>query len=151
MTGSEKTNAASPEATTPAVPAGGKLYIKTQGCQMNVYDSARMADLLAAEHGLSLTEDESEADVILINTCSIREKAQEKVFSQLGKWKHLKKGGKPVLIGLVSATMYPTAMFTYVARIDPLLALAEALRLATSGQSQSLLVRSPAAASPEPR
>jgi hypothetical protein len=61
------------------------------------------------------------------------------------------QGGKPVLIGLVSATMYPTAMFTYVARIDPLLALAEALRLATSGQSQSLLVRSPAAASPEPR
>jgi Trypsin-like peptidase domain len=61
------------------------------------------------------------------------------------------QGGKPVLIGLVSATMYPTAMFTYVARIDPLLALAEALRLATSGQSTSLLVRSPAASSPEQR
>src|SRR3989441_66665 len=61
------------------------------------------------------------------------------------------QAGKPVLVGLVSATMYPTAMFTYVARIDPLLALAEALRLATSGQSKSLLVRSPAAASPEQR
>lgn len=59
------------------------------------------------------------------------------------------QAGKPVLVGLVSATMYPTAMFTYVARIDPLLALAEALRLATSGQSKPLLVRSPAAPSPE--
>ena len=61
------------------------------------------------------------------------------------------QAGKPVLIGLVSATMYPTAMFTYVARIDPLLSLAEALRLAASGQSKSLLVRSPAATSPEQR
>ena len=61
------------------------------------------------------------------------------------------QGGKPVLVGLVSATMYPTAMFTYVARIDPLLALAEALRSATSGQSKSLLVRSPAVANPEQR
>ena len=80
-------------------PAKGKLYIKTHGCQMNEYDSARMADVLAAEHGLELTSDEAEADVILVNTCSIREKAQEKVFSQLGRWKHLKKD-KPVLIGV---------------------------------------------------
>ncbi|HBD19100.1 MAG TPA: tRNA (N6-isopentenyl adenosine(37)-C2)-methylthiotransferase MiaB [Arenimonas sp.] len=76
-----------------------KLYIETHGCQMNEYDSARMADVLAAEHGLELTQDEAEADVILVNTCSIREKAQEKVFSQLGRWKHLKKD-KPVLIGV---------------------------------------------------
>jgi len=80
-------------------PAKGKLYIKTHGCQMNEYDSARMADVLAAEHGLELTADEAEADVILVNTCSIREKAQEKVFSQLGRWKHLKRD-KPVLIGV---------------------------------------------------
>ncbi len=105
MTGSQNAPAASLDAATAPLPlpssnAGGKLYIKTQGCQMNVYDSARMADLLAAEHGLSLTQDESEADVILINTCSIREKAQEKVFSQLGKWKSLKKGERPVLIGV---------------------------------------------------
>ena len=80
-------------------PAKGKLYIKTHGCQMNEYDSARMADVLAAEHGLELTSDEAEADVILVNTCSIREKAQEKVFSQLGRWKHLKRD-KPVLIGV---------------------------------------------------
>ncbi|HEY8329518.1 MAG TPA: tRNA (N6-isopentenyl adenosine(37)-C2)-methylthiotransferase MiaB [Rhodanobacter sp.] len=78
----------------------GKLFIKTHGCQMNEYDSAKMADVLKASHGLELTQDESEADVILINTCSIREKAQEKVFSQLGRWKQHKKDGKPVLIGV---------------------------------------------------
>src|SRR5574339_81184 len=79
----------------------GKLFIKTHGCQMNEYDSARMADVLAAEHGLELTQDETEADVILVNTCSIREKAQEKVFSQLGVWRQLKaaKGGS-VIIGV---------------------------------------------------
>ncbi|MCW5579189.1 MAG: tRNA (N6-isopentenyl adenosine(37)-C2)-methylthiotransferase MiaB [Dokdonella sp.] len=78
----------------------GKLYIKTYGCQMNEYDSARMADVLRESHGLELTHDESEADVILVNTCSIREKAQEKVFSQLGRWKQYKQGDKPVLIGV---------------------------------------------------
>jgi len=77
-----------------------KLFIKTHGCQMNEYDSAKMADVLKASHGMELTQDESEADVILINTCSIREKAQEKVFSQLGRWKQHKQGGKPVLIGV---------------------------------------------------
>jgi tRNA-2-methylthio-N6-dimethylallyladenosine synthase len=90
-----------PGAAPRAIPGGarGKLFIKTHGCQMNEYDSAKMADVLAAEHGLELTTDEAEADVILVNTCSIREKAQEKVFSQLGKWKHLKKD-RPVLIGV---------------------------------------------------
>jgi len=78
----------------------GKLYIKTHGCQMNEYDSAKMADVLKAAHGLELTQDEAEADVILVNTCSIREKAQEKVFSQLGRWKEHKQGGRPVLIGV---------------------------------------------------
>ncbi|MBD8899271.1 tRNA (N6-isopentenyl adenosine(37)-C2)-methylthiotransferase MiaB [Rhodanobacter sp. DHG33] len=78
----------------------GKLFIKTHGCQMNEYDSAKMADVLKASHGLELTQDESEADVILVNTCSIREKAQEKVFSQLGRWKEHKQGGKAVLIGV---------------------------------------------------
>ncbi len=78
----------------------GKLFIKTHGCQMNEYDSAKMADVLRASHGLELTQDEAEADVILVNTCSIREKAQEKVFSQLGRWKEHKQGGKPVLIGV---------------------------------------------------
>ncbi|MFI4968922.1 MAG: tRNA (N6-isopentenyl adenosine(37)-C2)-methylthiotransferase MiaB [Lysobacterales bacterium] len=79
----------------------GKLYIKTHGCQMNEYDSARMADVLKASHGLELTRDESEADVILVNTCSIREKAQEKVFSQLGRWKELKRdSSRSVVIGV---------------------------------------------------
>ncbi len=80
--------------------APGKLYIKTHGCQMNEYDSAKMADVLAASHGLALTENEAEADVILINTCSIREKAQEKVFSQLGRWKELKQANPQLVIGV---------------------------------------------------
>ncbi len=84
----------------PAPPARGKLFIQTHGCQMNEYDSARMADVLAASDGLELTTNVEEADVILVNTCSIREKAQEKVFSQLGRWKALKQGGRPVLIGV---------------------------------------------------
>ena len=84
----------------PGLPARGKLYIKTHGCQMNEYDSSKMADVLAASDGLELTDNPEDADVILINTCSIREKAQEKVFSQLGRWKSLKKEGKPVLIGV---------------------------------------------------
>jgi tRNA-2-methylthio-N6-dimethylallyladenosine synthase len=78
----------------------GKLYIKTHGCQMNEYDSDRMAEVLAASHGLDLTDDEREADVILVNTCSIREKAQEKVFSQLGRWRPLKEKRPDVVIGV---------------------------------------------------
>ncbi|WP_334178282.1 tRNA (N6-isopentenyl adenosine(37)-C2)-methylthiotransferase MiaB [Pseudoxanthomonas sp.] len=78
----------------------GKLYIKTHGCQMNEYDSAKMADVLAASDGLELTDNPEEADVVLVNTCSIREKAQEKVFSQLGRWKALKAGGRDVIIGV---------------------------------------------------
>ena len=83
-----------------ASPVAGKLYIKTHGCQMNEYDSDKMADVLAAEHGLELTDNELEADVILVNTCSIREKAQEKVFSQLGRWKKLKKDKPHLVIGV---------------------------------------------------
>lgn len=67
---------------------------------MNEYDSAKMADVLAASHGLELTDREDEADVILINTCSIRDKAQEKVFSQLGRWKQLKRNRPDVVIGV---------------------------------------------------
>ena len=66
-----------------------KLHIKTWGCQMNEYDSSKMADLLDATHGYVLTDDPTEADVLLLNTCSIREKAQEKVFHQLGRWRPL--------------------------------------------------------------
>jgi len=77
-----------------------KLYVKTHGCQMNEYDSAKMADVLAGSHGLEPTQDENEADVILINTCSIREKAQEKVFSQLGRWRELKQARPDLIIGV---------------------------------------------------
>lgn len=77
-----------------------KLFIKTHGCQMNEYDSARMADLLGESHQLELTHDENEADVILLNTCSIREKAQEKVFHQLGRWKKLKAAKPDLVIGV---------------------------------------------------
>ena len=80
--------------------SSGKLFIKTHGCQMNEYDSDKMADVLKAGHGLELTGDESEADVILINTCSIREKAQEKVFSQLGRWRALKAAKPGLVIGV---------------------------------------------------
>jgi tRNA-2-methylthio-N6-dimethylallyladenosine synthase len=94
-----------PDGPTGAPAAAGKLFIQTHGCQMNEYDSARMADVLAASEGMELTTNAEEADVILVNTCSIREKAQEKVFSQLGRWRQLKQGrlqqGKPpVLIGV---------------------------------------------------
>ena len=77
-----------------------KLHIKTWGCQMNEYDSSKMADLLNAENGFELTEIPEEADVLLLNTCSIREKAQEKVFHQLGRWKKLKKKNPKLVIGV---------------------------------------------------
>ncbi|MBE2897418.1 tRNA (N6-isopentenyl adenosine(37)-C2)-methylthiotransferase MiaB [Pasteurellaceae bacterium 20609_3] len=77
-----------------------KLHIKTWGCQMNEYDSSKMADLLNSTHGFELTENAEEADVLLLNTCSIREKAQEKVFHQLGRWKDLKKTNPNLVIGV---------------------------------------------------
>ncbi|EGR1125290.1 tRNA (N6-isopentenyl adenosine(37)-C2)-methylthiotransferase MiaB [Vibrio cholerae] len=77
-----------------------KLLIKTWGCQMNEYDSSKMADLLNAANGYELTEIPEEADVLLLNTCSIREKAQEKVFHQLGRWKTLKDKKPGVVIGV---------------------------------------------------
>ena len=78
----------------------GKLYIKTFGCQMNEYDSAKIADLLRESHGLDPTQQPELADVLLLNTCSIREKAQEKVFSQLGRWRPWKERLPGLLIGV---------------------------------------------------
>src|SRR5258705_7008468 len=77
-----------------------KLYIKTFGCQMNEYDSRRVVDLLAASHGFVRTEDPAAADLLLINTCSVREKAQEKVFSELGRWKGWKAARPGRLVGV---------------------------------------------------
>lgn len=77
-----------------------KLYIKTHGCQMNEYDSSRMRDLLGESHHMVATENPEEADVLLINTCSIREKAADKLFHQLGRWKKLKDKNPDMIIGV---------------------------------------------------
>lgn len=77
-----------------------KLYIKTYGCQMNEYDSEKMADVLRESHGYELTAEPADADLLLVNTCSIREKAQEKVFSELGRWRSLKDKRPDMMIGV---------------------------------------------------
>jgi tRNA-2-methylthio-N6-dimethylallyladenosine synthase len=77
-----------------------KLYVQTFGCQMNEYDSDKMADVLRESHGLELTTRPEEADVLLLNTCSVREKAQEKVFSLLGRWRALKQARPGAVIGV---------------------------------------------------
>lgn len=77
-----------------------KVFIKTHGCQMNEYDSAKMLDVLAEEGPVETTNDPAEADILLLNTCSIREKAQEKVFSELGRWRPLKEARDGVVIGV---------------------------------------------------
>lgn len=95
------TLAASVEPTMPLVDTRVKrVFIETQGCQMNVYDSEKMADVLGDSHGMVLTDNPEEADVLLMNTCSIREKAQEKVFSELGRWKKLKEKNPNLVIGV---------------------------------------------------
>ena len=76
------------------------LYVKTHGCQMNEYDSARMADLLGESHGAVRVDDPAQADLLLLNTCSIREKAAEKVFSELGRWRRHKEANADALIGV---------------------------------------------------
>jgi len=77
-----------------------KLFIKTMGCQMNEYDSDKMADVLRVSHGYELTDSPDDADLLLVNTCSIREKAQEKVFSELGRWRKLKEKNPQLRIGV---------------------------------------------------
>ena len=78
----------------------GLVYIKTFGCQMNEYDSSKMQDVLQAAHGMIRTENPAEADLLLVNTCSVREKAQEKVFSLLGEWRLFKQRRPQVVIGV---------------------------------------------------
>ncbi len=77
-----------------------KLFIQTNGCQMNEYDSDKMRDVLKASHGFEVTQNPEEADVLLLNTCSIREKAQEKVFSAVGRWKKIKDKRHEIIIGV---------------------------------------------------
>src|SRR3984885_10988846 len=81
-------------------PIPGRFFLKTFGCQMNEYDSARIADVLGAACGLVPTEDAAQADLLLMNTCSVREKAQEKVFSLLGQWREYKQRRPEVMIGV---------------------------------------------------
>jgi tRNA-2-methylthio-N6-dimethylallyladenosine synthase len=87
-------------AETAGKPGSGKLFIQTYGCQMNEYDSRKMEEVLSAERGMVRTQDLAEADVILVNTCSIRERAQDKVFSLLGRWKEFKQANPDVIIGV---------------------------------------------------
>src|SRR5436190_22790318 len=77
-----------------------KVYIQTHGCQMNEYDSSKMLDVLRVTHQLEKTANPDEADVLLLNTCSIREKAQEKVFSELGRFRDIKKKKPNIIIGV---------------------------------------------------
>ncbi len=79
---------------------GGRLFIRTFGCQMNDYDSSKMADVLRESHGFEAVDAPENADILLLNTCSIREKAQEKVFSLLGRWRELKEARPGVVIGV---------------------------------------------------
>jgi len=82
------------------MPAMKKLYIKTYGCQMNEYDSDKMADVLRASHGMEITQNPENADVILLNTCSVREKAEEKVFSEIGRLRPIKEARPDLVIGV---------------------------------------------------
>ncbi|MDM7456981.1 MAG: tRNA (N6-isopentenyl adenosine(37)-C2)-methylthiotransferase MiaB [Tepidimonas sp.] len=95
-----------------------KVYIRTFGCQMNEYDSAKMADVLAAADGYTPTDDPEQADLILFNTCSVREKAQEKVFSDLGRVKHLKKKGALIGVGGCVASQEGEAIIQRAPYVD---------------------------------
>jgi tRNA-2-methylthio-N6-dimethylallyladenosine synthase len=98
--------------------AGRKVYIKTFGCQMNEYDSDKMADVLGAAQGYEKTDDPEQADLILFNTCSVREKAQEKVFSDLGRVKHLKQRGVKIAVGGCVASQEGAAIIERAPYVD---------------------------------
>ena len=95
-----------------------KVFIKTFGCQMNEYDSDKMADVLRAAEGYEKTTNVDEADLILFNTCSVREKAQEKVFSDLGRVKHLKKKGVKIGVGGCVASQEGAAIIARAPYVD---------------------------------
>ncbi len=95
-----------------------KVYIKTFGCQMNEYDADKMADVLGAAQGYEKTDDPEQADLILFNTCSVREKAQEKVFSDLGRVKHLKQRGVKIAVGGCVASQEGAAIIERAPYVD---------------------------------
>ena len=106
--------------SVPTQPAAPKLYIKTYGCQMNEYDSAKMAGVLERSHGFQRTEVAEEADLLLLNTCSVREKAQEKVFSELGRWIEWKAGkpGRRIGVGGCVASQEGEALARRAPQVD---------------------------------
>ncbi|PXW97006.1 tRNA-i(6)A37 thiotransferase enzyme MiaB [Sphaerotilus hippei] len=112
----------STDTTTPATiteaPAGKKVYIRTFGCQMNDYDSDKMSDVMRAAEGYTPTDDPEQADLILFNTCSVREKAQEKVFSDLGRVKHLKARGVMIGVGGCVASQEGAAIIERAPYVD---------------------------------
>jgi tRNA-2-methylthio-N6-dimethylallyladenosine synthase len=99
-------------------PAKKKVWVRTFGCQMNEYDSDKMADVMAAAEGYESTDDPEQADLILFNTCSVREKAQEKVFSDLGRVKHLKKKGVMIGVGGCVASQEGAAIIERAPYVD---------------------------------
>ncbi|HKX94705.1 MAG TPA: tRNA (N6-isopentenyl adenosine(37)-C2)-methylthiotransferase MiaB, partial [Methylibium sp.] len=101
-----------------AAPSGKKVYVKTFGCQMNEYDSDKMVDVLRAAEGYEPTPDPEQADLILFNTCSVREKAQEKVFSDLGRYKHLKAKGVKIGVGGCVASQEGAAIVERAPYVD---------------------------------
>ena len=104
--------------TASTKPTRKKVFIKTFGCQMNEYDSDKMADVMNAAQGYEPTQDVEEADLILFNTCSVREKAQEKVFSDLGRVKHLKKKGVMIGVGGCVASQEGAAIIERAPYVD---------------------------------
>ncbi|MBB1163016.1 tRNA (N6-isopentenyl adenosine(37)-C2)-methylthiotransferase MiaB [Aquariibacter albus] len=109
--------ACAPVAEAPAA-SGKKVYIKTFGCQMNEYDSDKMVDVMRAAEGYEPTQDPEQADLILFNTCSVREKAQEKVFSDLGRVKHLKARGTKIAVGGCVASQEGAALLDRAPYVD---------------------------------
>lgn len=104
--------------TTPPATPSKKVFIKTFGCQMNEYDSDKMADVLGAAQGYEKTDDVEQADLILFNTCSVREKAQEKVFSDLGRVQHLKAKGVKIGVGGCVASQEGEAIIARAPYVD---------------------------------
>ncbi|MFM2067570.1 MAG: hypothetical protein RLZZ584_2479 [Pseudomonadota bacterium] len=118
-TTTDPTPAAADTREASAAPASNKkVYVRTFGCQMNEYDSDKMRDVMNAAEGYTLTDDPEQADLILFNTCSVREKAQEKVFSDLGRVKHLKAKGVMIGVGGCVASQEGAAIIERAPYVD---------------------------------
>ena len=123
---------------------GGKLFIQTHGCQMNEYDSGKMADILARSHGFEIVTDTLHADVLLLNTCAVREKPQEKVLSQLGRWHELKQQCPELVIGVGGcvASQEGDAILKRAPYVDLIFRAANHSSIARSGRSPGTPIHS---------